>query len=778
MKAVGKPKSHESARGHVSGRAVYTDDQRKPEGMLSLWPVTTPHARARIVNVDVCGAYEIKGVVTVLTAEDVPGVNDTGPHRLDEVLLPDQEVSYWGQPVAWVVGTTEEAARLGAAKVVVDYGPLDPLLKLEETVDRKSFHSDPLRLRRGEPELELKKAEHVLKGEVYMGGQDHFYLETQVAWALPESDGAVHVYSSTQHPSETQAIVARVLAVPKNHVVVTCLRMGGGFGGKESQANAVAALSALAALKTGRPVRLRLRRDQDMIITGKRHPFLGRYEVGFSSRGELQALRIELYADGGWSLDLSEPVLSRAMFHADNAYFCPHMVVHGWVCKTNKTSQTAFRGFGGPQGMLVIEEILDRVARHLGLLPEEVRERNFYRDTGETNTTHYGQHIDDNRIARVWNEVVEGSDFTARRLEIERFNASSPHLKRGLAVTPVKFGISFTKTLLNQAGALVNIYLDSSIQVSHGGTEMGQGLHTKMLQVAAQSLGVPMGSVRVMPTSTDKVPNTSPTAASSGSDLNGQAVKNACETLQRRLFPVAAKLLGASAETLIFAEGWVFAEGQPDRRVAFAEVVKQAYAGRVSLSATGYYATPTIHFDPATGKGKPFYYFAYGAAASEVEVDGFTGGFKLRRVDIVHDVGQSLNPLVDLGQIEGGFVQGLGWLTCEELVWSEDGRLLTFAPSTYKIPTICEVPAAFHVKLLERAAQKGVIYGSKAVGEPPLMLALSVREAIRDAVASFAEAGYKADYVPLASPATPEAIIAAIERVREGAPEALPVPAD
>jgi xanthine dehydrogenase large subunit len=736
--------------------------------MLSTWPVMAPHARARITRLDVSGAYGVSGVVTVLGAEDVPGENDSSPHTHDEPLFPG-DVRYWGQPVAWVVGETETAARLGAAEVVVDYEPLEALLSLEAAIEQRSFHTpEGLKIARGEAEEALERADYKLSGEVFMGGQDHFYLEPQTSWALPEEDGSVHVHASTQHPTETQTIVARVLGLAKNRVVVTCPRMGGGFGGKESQANAVAAIAALAAHKTGRPVRIRFKRDQDMIITGKRHPFLGRYEVGFSKKGELQALKVLLFSDGGWSSDLSEPVLSRALFHIDNAYYCPHLKVQGWVCKTNKTSQTAFRGFGGPQGMLVVEDVLDRVARHLGLPPERVRARNFYRGSGETNTTHYGQAIEDNRLARVWQEVMEGARWDERRAEVARFNASHPHLKRGLAVTPVKFGISFTKTLLNQAGALVHIYLDGSVQLNHGGTEMGQGLHVKMKQVAARALGLPLAAVRVMPTSTDKVPNTSPTAASSGTDLNGQAVREACETLKARLAPIAAAMLGAPPDTLVFEAGWVYSEGGAEQRIGFGEVVKQAYAERVSLSATGYYATPTLHYDPAKGRGKPFYYFAYGAAVSEVELDGFTGMYTLRQVDIVHDAGESLNPLVDLGQIEGGFVQGLGWLTCEEVVWDESGRLLTFAPSTYKIPTIHEVPERFNVALLERAAQDGVIYGSKAVGEPPLMLALSVREAIRDAVAAFGEASQ----VPLASPATPEAVLRAIETVKATAPKA------
>ncbi len=761
MSKVGQPESHESAVWHTSGRATYTDDQRPPAGMLSLYPVLSPHARARILKIDTTGAYTIDGVVTVLSVEDIPGENDTGTIIHDEPLLPVEEISYWGQAVVWVVGETEDAAREGAKKVVVEYEPLAPVLTIKEAIAADSFLTVTTLMRRGEPETAA--ADFWLIGEVEMNGQDHFYLETQSSWVIPDTEGGYQVFSSTQHPTETQIIVGRVLGISGNRVTVTCLRMGGGFGGKESQANPYAAAAALAAYKTKRPARVRLRRHEDMILTGKRHGFLGRYKVGFNSDGKLAALDAELYADGGWSLDLSPPVLSRAMVHIDNAYYIPHIEVRGRIAKTNKTSNTAFRGFGGPQGMIVIEDILDRIARTLHLPPDVVRERNFYHGAGETNTTPYGQEIFDNRIARVWNQVKANSNYAERQTAIAAFNESNKYKKRGLAITPVKFGISFNKTVYNQAGALILIYTDGSILLNHGGTEMGQGLHTKMLQVAATTLGVSMKRFRMSPTTTDKVPNTSATAASSGSDLNGQAVKDACETIKARLAPVVAKILKLDvAGDLIFEDDWIYSRDYPSDRVSFVDAVKEAYQNRTSLSATGYYRTPNIHWDVKTNTGRPFYYFAYGAAVSEVEVDGFTGTFKLLRVDIVHDVGSSLNPLIDLGQIEGGFVQGMGWMTMEELVWDQRGQLRTFSPSTYKIPTISEVPERFNVQLLERAAQKGVIYGSKAVGEPPLMLAISVREAIRAGVAAFGNP----DYVPLALPATPEATLLSIEQVR------------
>ena len=752
-------RSHESAEGHVTGRAVYTDEQRQPSGMLSVYPVLAPHAKARILRIDDSRASEVKGFVTVLTAADVPGENNTGVIVHDEVLLPTDEVSYWGQAVAWTVAETEDAARQAAARVVVEYESLEPILSVKEAIAADSFLNDLQVIRRGDAQTALETAEHRLSGEVEMNGQDHFYLETQTSWVVPDGEGHYQVYSSTQHPSETQVILARVLGIPSNQVVVTCLRMGGGFGGKESQANPYAAIAAIASHKTGRPVRVKLKRNHDMILTGKRHGFLGQYTVGFTGEGVITALDVALFADGGWSLDLSPPVLMRAMLHVDNAYYIPNIEVRGRIARTNKVSNTAYRGFGGPQGMIVIEDVVDHIARSLNLPPDTVRERNFYHGTGETSTTHYDQAIVDNRIARVWTQAKANSDFAARQVAIAQYNQSHPYSKRGLAITPVKFGISFNKVQYNQAGALLLIYTDGSIQLNHGGTEMGQGLHTKMLQVAARSLGVKIERFRMMHTSTDKVPNTSATAASSGSDLNGQAVKNACETLKSRLAPVAVRLLNLNAsEDLVFEDDWVYCRTYPSARIPFEAVVKQAYDDRISLSATGFYRTPNLYWDPITGKGRPFYYFAYGAAVSEVEVDGFTGTFKLRQVDIVHDVGESLNPLVDQGQIEGAFVQGMGWMTMEELVWDGQGRFRSDAPSTYKIPTVSEIPEHFQVHLLERAAQDGVIYGSKAVGEPPFMLAISVREAIRAAVAAFGNP----NHVPLALPATPEATLQAI----------------
>jgi xanthine dehydrogenase molybdopterin binding subunit/xanthine dehydrogenase small subunit len=786
-----KPPPHESAHQHVTGEAVYTDDQLAGKNALEVWPVCAPHARARILKRDATAARQVPRVQAVLLAEDIPGLNDVGTKR-DEILLADREVLFHGHMVALVVGETQAACRAAAEKVVVEYEPLPPILTLRQALAEKSFHNEPNFIRRGNCDDALANAPSTLEGEFELDGQEHFYLETQAAWAERGEDGSMFVVSSTQHPTEVQAVVAHVLNLPANKVVVQVPRLGGAFGGKETQAATPAALAALAAHHTGQPVRVRFNRDQDMALTGHRHPFLAKFKVGFDENGLLRAAKIHLWSNGGWSLDLSQAVTDRALFHLDNAYYIPAVEFRGQVAKTNLSSNTAFRGFGGPQGMLVIEEILDRIARRLGLAPEVVRERNLYRAKGETNTTPYGQEIGDNRIRTIWRELKQTSHLARRRKEIAKWNGKNPHHKRGIAMTPVKFGISFTVTHLNQAGALVLIYQDGTVQVNHGGTEMGQGVHTNIMAIAAQELGVKPEQIRVMPTSTDKVPNTSATAASAGTDMNGAAVKNACDILRARLVPVALNLVAAEVtrlkleskiqnpkskidqslltsavtEDLVFANGFVFHRELSEVKVSFATLVQKACLARVSLSATGYYATPGIHYDRAAGRGRPFHYFANGAAVTEVEVDGFTGMHRVRRVDILHDAGDSINEGVNRGQIEGGFVQGLGWLTTEELKWNNEGQLLTHSPDTYKIPSVGDTPQIFNVTLLRNAAQKEVIYGSKAVGEPPLMLAISAREAIRDAVAAFGPAGRE---VPLAVPATSEAIWFAIQK-RKDAP--------
>jgi len=773
---------HESAHKHVTGEALYSDDMALRRGTaLEVWPVHSPHAHAKIVKRNADAARRMPGIRAVLMAEDVPGLNDVGAVRKDEELLADKVAQFHGHIVALVVGETADQCRAAAEKVLVEYKPLSPVLTIEQGIAEKSFHTEPNFMRRGDVAVALAKAPHVMQGTFSLGGQEHFYLEMQAAYAEAGEDGTVEVTSSTQHPTEVQHIVAHVLGIPANKVVIACPRMGGGFGGKETQAATLAALSALAAKVTGCPVRMRYNRDQDMMLTGKRHPFLAEFTVGFDDQGRLLALKSAHYSNGGWALDLSMPVTDRAMFHTDNCYYIPNVELRGQVVKTNLVSNTAFRGFGGPQGMLIIEEIIDRVARQLGLPPEVVRERNLYHGSGETNTTHYGQEIEDNRIEQVWHELKTSADLSARRAEIAAWNASSPHRKRGIALTPVKFGISFTNTILNQAGALVLVYTDGTVQVNHGGTEMGQGINTNMIAITAAALGVAAHNIRMMSTATDKVPNTSATAASSGTDMNGMAVKDACDQLAARLRPVAAEMLSSrrgktcGENEVAFREGRVFHVKHPSDDFAFAEVVQKAWMQRVSLSATGFYRTPEIHWDRNAGKGHPFYYFSVGAAVSEVEVDGFTGDMHVRRVDILHDCGQSINEGVNRGQIEGGFVQGMGWLTAEELVWNREGKLLTHSPDTYKIPAVGDMPRDFRVRLLADAPNpKNTIHRSKAVGEPPLMLAISVREAVRDAVASFGPGGRQ---VRLAAPATGEAIFRAIRDQRTPLIKGVPIEA-
>jgi len=763
------PRPHESAHKHVSGRALFVDDAIPLRERLEVWPVCAPHARAKILRRDAARARVLPGVKAVLLAEDIPGLNDTGTVRHDEPLLATNEVFYHGQLVALVVGESQDWCRRAAEALQIDYEPLPAILSVADAISANSFHTEPNYIRRGDAHRAISRAPFRLADTFFLGGQDHFYLETQAAYAKPGEDGSIFIESSTQHPSEIQHVVGHLLGVPSNHVVVEALRMGGGFGGKETQAVINAGLAALAAFHTGQPVRVRWNRDQDMMITGKRHPFLANFDVGFNERGQILGVRVEMVSDGGWSLDLSTAVTDRSLFHLDNAYYLPNAEFSGQVAKTNVASNTAFRGFGGPQGMLVIEEIIDRIARRLELRPEVVRERNLYHGSGETNTTPYGQEIGDNRIQRVWRELFASSDFVSRQRNVEVWNRQQTFRKRGLAITPVKFGISFTATQFNQAGALVLIYQDGSVQVNHGGTEMGQGIHTNIQAIAARELGLTADRIRVMPTRTDKVPNTSATAASSGTDLNGAAVRKACREIVERLRPIAVRLMsekiGQPVEQVTFRENKVFAAHDEKAFLEFAHLTAKAYFERVSLAATGYYRTPGISWDRSLGKGKPFYYFAVGAAVSEVEVDSRTGAFQLRRADILHDVGASINPGINRGQIEGGFIQGLGWLTVEELVWDEKGSLLTHSPDTYKIPAIGDIPKDFRVAFLTDAEQPGNIYGSKAVGEPPLMLAISVREAIRDAIAAF---GSGNDPVRLKSPATGEAIFMAIRDRRRG----------
>ncbi len=757
---VGEALAHESAHLHVSGEALYTDDIPLPEGVLFAAIGLSDRAHARILRMDLEPVRGAPGVVAVLTAADIPGENNHGPVAHDDPIFATEAVEYAGQSLFAVLATSVNAARRAARLARVEYQDLEPVLDARTALARESFVLPTRRLARGEPGAAIEAAARRLSGSLVVGGQEHFYLEGQVAAALPGEDRTMQVWCSTQHPSEVQRLVARCLGWSAKDVVVQCRRMGGGFGGKETQPALLACIAAIGACKTGRPVRFRLDRDDDFLATGKRHPFALDYEVGFDDDGLIRGIRLTLTANCGRSVDLSDAVNGRALFHADNCYFLPDVEIVSHRCKTHQPSHTAFRGFGGPQGMMLIECVVDDIARALGKDPLEVRRRNFY-GAESRNVTPYGMTVEDNVIARIVDEVATRADYAGRRAVISHFNASNAVLKRGIALTPVKFGISFTTTHLNQAGALLHVYTDGSVLLNHGGTEMGQGLHTKVAQVVAEELQVDIRRIRCTATDTSKVPNTSATAASASSDLNGKAAQAAARTIKRRLAECAATKYGVSAESVRFRAGRVLVGEKAD--LAFDELVMLAYHARVQLSATGFYATPKIGYDPKTMTGRPFFYFCYGAAVSEVAVDTLTGESKLLRVDILHDVGASLNPAIDLGQVEGGFLQGVGWLTSEELVWDERGRLLTHAPSTYKIPAVSDWPAVFNVELAPWSRNlEDTIYRSKAVGEPPLMLAISVFHAIRDAIASASGGG-----VPrLDAPATPERILGAIDELR------------
>ena len=757
---IGSPIPHDSAAKHVSGKAIYIDDMPEPPGLLHAFLALSPHAHARIRSIDLDAVIAAPGVVAVMTAKDVPGVNDVGPAFLGDPIFADGLVEYHGQSIFGVAATSMALAREAASKAVIEYEILTPILTIDEALAAQNFVLPTQVMQRGDADAALAKAPLRLAGRIDVGGQEHFYLEGQVAMAIPGEDGDILVHSSTQHPTEVQHLVARALNLPDHSVVCETRRMGGGFGGKESQASLIAVAAALLAQKTGRPVKHRLDRDDDMILTGKRHHARIDYDVGFGNDGRIQGIRFMHAIGCGCSPDLSGAIADRAMFHADNAYYLDNVHITSYRCKTNTVSNTAFRGFGGPQGMMGIEHVVDEIARHLRLDPLTVRKRNFY-GKRDRNITPYHMTVEDNIITELVAELERGAGYSARRTAVKAFNAANPWVKRGLALTPVKFGISFTLTHMNQAGALVHVYTDGSVQLNHGGTEMGQGLYVKVAQIVAAEFGIPLDRVKITATTTAKVPNTSPTAASSGTDLNGKAAQAAARTIRQRMAGVAAVALGVPAAAVVFAEGKVSGGGQ---ELAFGEVAKLTHRARVSLSSTGYYSTPKIHYDTATHQGRPFYYFAYGAALSEVEVDTLTGEYRLRSVDILHDAGKSLNPAIDLGQVEGGFVQGMGWLTTEELWWDDQGRLRTHAPSTYKIPACGDIPAAFNVSLYQGGRNKeDVVYRSKAMGEPPLMLGIAVFQALRDAVAACGD-GWT---VPrFDAPATPERVLMAIEAVR------------
>ena len=754
---------HDSALRHVSGTAIYVDDIPEPVGLLYVHLGMSQRAHARLVSMDLDAVRASPGVVAVLTAADIPGENDVSPVIHDDKLFADGEVVCVGQSLFAVAATSIAAARAAAARAVVVYEDLPAAITIAQAraADLKIEASQ--RMARGDAADALAASPRRLQGTMAIGGQDHFYLEGQVALATPGEGGDVHVWSSTQHPSEVQHLIARVLDVPHTSVTVEVRRMGGGFGGKETQASLFAAAAALVAVKTGRPAKARPDRDEDMVMTGKRHDFEVSYDVGFDDEGRLTGLTLELASRCGATTDLSPAINDRAMFHADNCYFLPAVEIVSHRFKTHTVSNTAFRGFGGPQGMAAIERVMDAIAQATGLDPLLVRRRNLYGGEGR-NLTPYHQVVEDNVAPQLLEQLAASCDYEARQREIDAFNARSPVLKKGLALTPVKFGISFTTTHLNQAGALIHLYADGSILLNHGGTEMGQGLFVKVAQIVAEAFKVDVGRIKVTSTVTDKVPNTSATAASSGTDLNGMAALNAANTIKARLVEFAARKWGCDQADVAFTPEGLRAGAE---LVPFSTLCRQAHLGRVSLSATGYYATPKIHYDRATHTGRPFYYFAYGAACSEVLIDTLTGEMKVTRADILHDAGRSLNPAIDLGQIEGGFIQGMGWLTTEELVFSDDGRLLTHAPSTYKIPTCGDRPAVFNIQLWEAGRNvEETVHRSKAVGEPPLMLALSVMSAVNRAVASV---GDHKVFPDLDAPATPERILMAVEDVKKRA---------
>jgi xanthine dehydrogenase large subunit len=748
-RAVGKPLPHDSAHLHVSGNAAYTDDLPEPRDLLHLAIGMSTVAHANVLNVDLSEVLAAAGVADVYTADDIPGENNYGSIIKDDPLFADGLVQYIGQPLFAVAATSVDAARKAAREARVDYEELEAILDPITAVEKESFVLPSETLVRGDPDEALERASHRLGGRVSLGGQDQFYLEGHIAMALPQEDGGILVYSSTQHPDEVQSIVAHATCREAKDIVVICRRMGGAFGGKESQAALIGCIAALAADKTGRPCKLRLDRDDDMIMTGKRHDFVIDYDVGFDDDGRIQGIDFEFASRCGMSADLSGPVNDRAMFHCDNAYFLENVRILSHRCKTHTVSNTAFRGFGGPQGMFAIEYVIDDIARTLGMDPLLVRRRNFY-GKDERNVTHYQQVVEDNIADELFDQLLASSNYEQRRAEIRKSNTASKVLKRGIAITPVKFGISFTSTLLNQAGALVHVYKDGTVQLNHGGTEMGQGLYVKVAQVVADELGISIDYVRTTAADTSKVPNASATAASSGSDMNGKAAQKAAAKIRRRITAFAARYYGVSEAEIDFRDDTAHIA---DRIVDFPELVQLAWANRVSLSATGYYRTPKINYDRTTFSGRPFYYFAYGAAVTEVVVDTLTGESRVLRTDILHDCGDSLNPAVDLGQVEGGYIQGVGWLTTEELWWDDRGNLGTHAPSTYKIPTCSDLAPDFRVELLQNAANREkTIYRSKAVGEPPLMLGLSAFFAIRDAIAGD-------DLVELQAPATPESIL-------------------
>ncbi|MCS0582217.1 xanthine dehydrogenase molybdopterin binding subunit [Massilia pinisoli] len=763
-KQVGLGKAHESARLHVLGQADYTDDIAEVRGTLHAALGLSSKAHARILDIDFADVLSSRGVRAVLTAKDIPGTNDCGPIIHDDPILADGLVQYIGQPIFVVVADSHDLARRAAKKAKVTYEELPAILTPQAARAAGSYVLPPMRLTRGDAETAFERAPLRVQGELYVGGQEQFYLEGQISYAIPQENDGMLVLCSTQHPSEMQHVVAHALGLHSHNIVVECRRMGGGFGGKESQSALWAAAASIAAKRLGRAVKLRADRDDDMMVTGKRHCFHYLYEVGYDDSGRILAAKVDMVSRAGYSADLSGPVATRAICHFDNTYYLSDCDIRAAAGKTNTQSNTAFRGFGGPQGAIAIEYIIDEIARNLGKDSLDIRKLNFY-DKIDRNITPYGQPVVDNVIHELVGELETTSEYRARRAAINAYNATSPVLKKGLALTPVKFGIAFNVTHLNQAGALVHVYVDGSILVNHGGTEMGQGVNTKVMQVVAHELGVDLTRVRIAATNTSKVANTSATAASTGADLNGKAAQDAARQIRERLAAFAAEQYGGDVADVRFVADTVFANGH---EVPFGELVAKAYLSRVQLWSDGFYATPNLHWDPKTMTGNPFFYFAYGAAVAEVVIDTLTGEWKLLRADALYDAGNSLNPAIDIGQVEGAFIQGMGWLTTEELWWNAQGKLMTHAPSTYKIPGVSDCPDAFTVKLFNNRNVADSIHRSKAVGEPPLLLPFSVFLALRDAISAVGD--HKVN-PPLCAPATSEAILDAVSFVEQAVQE-------
>lgn len=761
---------HESASLHVSGKAVFVNDMYDEHSMLIGHIVYSTQAHAIIKNIDFTGALNISGIECIISAKDIPGKNQMGPEIHDEKCLVEHETECIGQAILLIAAQNQDAIDNASKLIKIEYESIDPILTIDDAILQNNKIAPTRFIKRGDISTGFNESDHILDGSIVIGGQEHWYLETQSAIAVPQEDKDIIIYASSQNPSETQIIVSEVLGLESKNVICEVRRMGGGFGGKETQGNHVAAWAALLAQKTKKPVMIQLSRDDDQKITGKRHPFKAFYKIGFDKKGLIKAYSVDLNSDAGHATDLSLAILERAMLHAENSYYIPNIYISATAWRTNNFSNTAFRGFGGPQGMAVIEEAIDRISRFLKKDPAEIRKLNFYNES-ESNITPYDQILSKVNLNRIFDKLILASEYYIRKIDINKFNFKNTYLKKGIALTPVKFGISFTTSFLNQAGALINIFKDGSVHVNHGGTEMGQGLHTKILKIASEELGITHDKIKVLPTNTSRIPNTSATAASSGTDLNGMAVKNGIAKLKSRLSNLAIKMLKENfglenilAEDLVFIDNFIYSIKSPDNKILFHELIKSAYLNQISLSATGFYKTPDIYFDRIKGKGYPFHYFSYGMAVSEVLIDVLTGSMTLIRVDIIQDVGNTINREIDLGQISGAFIQGLGWIATEELKYDKAGNLLTYSPDTYKIPTASDIPELLNIKLLENSPNQDTIHLSKAIGEPPFMLAFSVWMAIKYAVASVGEHNFDPE---IGIPATNEKILLAIEKIKK-----------